>query len=111
MKYKIQVKQLEEGKWHQVDLNELVDTSISSYIKDAQGTVIACIYQDDTPMAFLTNSEKYQKDYETKGLSIHIDDFIELVGAMVSPSLLVKVFEGATLAEVIVNPEGETNGK
>ena len=111
MKLKVQVKQLKDGKWHQVEMKDLVNTSIANFIKDAQNTVIACIYQDDTPMAFLTNSDKYQKDYETKGLSIHIDDFIELMGTKVSPSLLVKVFEGSSLAEIEVEARGAQNGQ
>jgi hypothetical protein len=100
MKYKIQIKRLVGEEWKNVDMKELEGSSIVKWMKEAKETSVACLYQDDRPMAFLSNSLDYAEQYKAKGLSLHIDILQELLGNSPAPSLLVQIFEGSALAEI-----------
>jgi len=103
MSIKVQVKKLIGNKWIKVEMEDLKDKSIAEFIRLSKEDVVACIYQNDVPLAFLSNSVDMAESYKEKGLSMHIDHLVDLLGTEVAPSLIAKTFAGSDLAEIEVD--------
>lgn len=98
---KIVVKQRHGTKWLPIDMTQLVGTSILNFMLASKEDLIAALHQDDeAPVAFVSNSDKYVDMYRSKGLSLHVQVLKDLMGTEVAPPLLIQLFPGSFLAGV-----------
>jgi len=98
---KVEIKQLEviDGRpsWHPVPAEQLVKKSVINYMLATDKQVIAALYQDDQPIAFVSNHVALVDKYRERGLSMHAREVKDLLGATPVPALVAETFGGAVV--------------
>lgn len=98
---KVIVKRRHGTRWQPIKLEELVGKSILCFMLDSKDDIVSALHDDeDKPVAFISNSDKYVDMYKSKGLSMSAQELRDLMGTEVFPPIVLEVFPGATLAAV-----------
>jgi hypothetical protein len=91
---KVTVKYLDGTKWKRLPAEELVGNSLNNYILNSTKTIVACLFKDDKPIAFISNDNEWVEKYAHKGLSLHARDLQILLGTEVIPYVVASTLGG-----------------
>lgn len=108
---KIRIVRREGTKWHPLPMGEVLGSSLADYMAKAECDIMAAIYYDggEEPVGFVSNNEKYVKQYKSKGFSIHSNDFLNLTGNLTKEvSLVAQVFPDSRFVEIMNYHEPES---
>ena len=98
---KIQVKKLKGTKWKPIKFDNLAGTSIVNYILESGEDIVAALFKEDEPVAFISNKIEHLQRYEDAGkFCITAEEAREILGSDVSIPLVLRMFPGSALAEV-----------
>ncbi len=84
----VQVRREVGKRWYPIPAKEMINQSIASYIQKAKIPVMAAMFKGDPeqgakPVLFISNDPYQVELYEDKGVSLHIDDLVTLLGTTV----------------------------
>lgn len=99
---RVELKQKNGTAWEGVPANNLVGDSIVNFIARSPNTIVACLYDGDTAIAYISNAQEYVDMYKERGLSLSAKELQDLIGTDVMPSLLAQVFPDSTVMEIVV---------
>lgn len=99
---RIELKSRVKEQWETVDLKTLEGQSIAKFIAEASVPTIAALFDQEKAVAFISNDDSTVAIYREKGLSMHAEDFIALVGTAVAPELVIRMFPEAKLNSIEV---------
>ena len=97
---KASVKYLEGTKWFPLPIADLKGHSITSFIKGTDKIVVGALLDEGKPVFFVSNNTEQVNMYKEKGLSLHIDDLLLLMGVDGVPDIALKVFPDATFESI-----------
>lgn len=101
---RVEIKQLEvvEGRprWMGLPATELLGKSVVDYMLSTDKQTIAALYEDDKPLAFVSNHDKLVELYKAKGLSVHAKQMKDFIGTTLIPPVVAYTFEGAEVVEI-----------
>ena len=100
---RVELKEKTGTKWKGVPADNLVGDSIVNYIVNSPNTIVACLYDGDIAIAYISNDEEYVDMYKQKGLSMSAKELQELIGTDVMPSIVAQVFPDSAVVEVKVS--------
>ena len=89
----VEVKILEGKKWKGIPAKDMIGQSIASYMQQCKSLVIAALFDNDKPVLFVSNDRKQIEKYQAKGISLHIDDLIELMGTTVYSPVAIEAID------------------
>lgn len=98
---KVVVKRLVGDQWEAINIDEyLVGKSLCMIMMESKDTMVAALYQDNEPVAFVSNRQEYVDIYKAKGLSMSCSDVQQLIGTEVAPALIVQELAGSKLVSI-----------
>jgi len=98
---KVIIKRLIDKKWQPIPVDEVVDKSLVDWIDTAEGILIAALYEDEKPVAFISNNQHYVDMYKEKGFSMLASDLQKILLPSLKPvQLVADIFENATVKEI-----------
>ena len=99
MKVRIKYRNEETGKWRKLEPEQLEGDSIARFMSASELRIVAAVYRDDTDEAvlFICNREVDVDEYGGKGVSMHCDDIIFLIGSEVIPEVGIQILGGSIL--------------
>ena len=86
---KIQLKVLEGTKWHPVAVEKLVGKTINSFILGCEQPAIACLYDGDKKIAYISNHEETLASYKNKAFCMLASDLEMFLDSELDPLALV----------------------
>ena len=98
---KISVKYFTGSKWALVPAEDIKGMSIAQYARESKQPVVAAMFDnDEKPLVFISNNDKDVSQYKSRGVSLHVNDLIDLLGTEVVPNVLIETFPGSDFMEV-----------
>jgi hypothetical protein len=107
---KAQVKYLDGLKWKLLNIADLKGTSIINHMKESDKVMVGALLDKNKPVLFVSNNQEQVETYKPKGISLHVDDVLLLLGSEVIPPVVFKVFPDATFEKMVV-PNKTAEGK
>lgn len=96
-----EIKRLEGNKWKPIPVDEVVDGTLVDWVEKAEGTIIVAIFEDEKPVAFVSNCQKYVDMYKSKGFSCLASDLKHILLPSLEPiQLVAEIFENSTVREL-----------
>lgn len=96
-----EIKRLDGKKWKPIPIGEIVDGTLVDWVEKAEGTIIVAVFEDDNPVAFISNCQQYVDMYKSKGFSCLASDLKHILLPTLKPiQLVAEVFENSTVREL-----------
>lgn len=96
------LKRLQDKEWRGVPLKEVCGQSVIEYMLLCKEPVVACLYEGEQTLAFVSNNESYVDMYRHKGLSLHAKLLMELICARgFEGNLINHVFTDSEVVEIV----------
>ena len=97
-----EIKRLEGTKWKPIPIAELDATvSLIDWVETAEGTIIVAIFEDEKPVAFISNHQQYVDMYKSKGFACLATDLKHILLPTLQPvQLVADIFPDSTLKEI-----------
>lgn len=105
---KIELKYLDVKRWKKINIEELAGVSIMEFMEKTDKTIVAAVFNGNSPFMYISNDSEWVETYREKGTSLHIKEIKFLIDNVFMNSDIpgikdvASVFEGATM-EVIEN--------
>jgi hypothetical protein len=95
---RVEIKQLAvvdgRPKWTPIPAQDLLGKSVIDYMLGTDTQVIACLFQDDKPAAFVSNHISLVDKYKEKGVSLHAREIKAFLGTTLVPPMIAYTFDG-----------------
>jgi hypothetical protein len=105
MPFKIELKILEDNKWHGLPIKSIQGNSLVNFMVNAEAPIVAAMYEGNKKVAIVANRDEYIEMYKDKIFAISAKNLQKLVGTDTVHPLLAEVFPEANVARITVIKE------
>ena len=98
---RIELKSLDGKQWGNVPIEKLKGNSIINFIEDELSPTIAAIYDNEEPIFYVSNTDRYKEMMEKKGkFCVSVSEMKALMGENGYHSLVAKELPGSKIIDI-----------